>query len=257
MEYRFSENEQVLIIGSKGSQLLKLKGPMVTLGPGKGAISTSRLTGMESGSRISVGSREFILLRPDIRDISEHIERGAQIVVPKDSSFITYGLGLSDGMRVIEGGAGSGALTIALLNAVAPKGAVVTYDIREDHLENARRNISSTPFLGNWEGRIGDICNSGSGEEFDAAVIDIPNPEDAVPAIRDSLCPGSRFCAYVPTVNQMERATLELERSGFMSIEPLEIIHRPYSVKKDATRPVHEILAHTGYVVFARWPGSP
>jgi tRNA (adenine57-N1/adenine58-N1)-methyltransferase len=93
-------------------------------------------------------------------------------------------------------------------------------------------------------------------KDLDAAVLDIPEPDQAVEAISRSLKIGARFCAYIPTTNQLERVVIALKRSGYVNIEPLEIIRRPFSVKEGATRPATEILAHTGFLVFARWPGS-
>ena len=39
------------------------------------------------------------------------------------------------GARVLEAGAGSGALTCSLLQAVGPAGTVISYEIRDDHLD--------------------------------------------------------------------------------------------------------------------------
>jgi len=257
MDDLFREGDDVLLVEGERSFIVKLDGSLARMKGSRGGISTSRLIGMRSGDTVSIGSRSFLLLRPDMRDRFENIERGPQIIVPKDASHITAGLGLSNGSRVVEGGAGSGGLTLFLLNSVGPGGKVWTYDIREDHLEMAAENVRTAGLSERWEGKLGDIREGVEEDDLDAVVLDVPEPELAVERISGSLRSGGRFCSYIPTTNQMERVVLALRRSGYVNVEPLEIIVRPYSIKDGATRPVTEILSHTGFLVFARWIGSP
>lgn len=256
MDDIFKEGDQVLLIDGERSFLLVLDGSMARLKGARGGISTSRMIGMKIGDILSVGSKRFLLLRPDVRDHIEKIERGPQIIIPKDASEIITGLALTNGTRILEAGAGSGGLTLFLLNSISPQGRVYTYDIRADHLEITRSNINKAGLSERWVGKVGDI-NEGVEERYlDAVVLDLPEPDLAIPNIIRSLRIGARICAYIPTVNQMERVVLVLRETGFINIEPVEIIRRPYSVKEGATRPVTEILAHTGFLVFARWPTS-
>lgn len=256
MSDRFEEGDIVLLHSQGKGFLVRIDGELVKLKGRRGAVSTKRLVGLEPGSKLELGSGSFVLLRPDIRDIQENLDRGPQIIIPKDSSMIVLGLGLSSGMKVLEGGAGSGALTTILLNAVSPGGKVITYDIKEDHIEKAKRNVEKTPFLDSWEPKLGDVSDELLERDMDAVVIDVPSPEHAVEGLSKVLRPGGRLCSYVPTTNQMERAYKALTETGFTDLEAIEIIQRPYSVKEGAVRPVHEILAHTGFLVFARWMGS-
>ena len=250
------EGELVLLVEGERSFLIKLDGSLAKLKGARGGISTSRIIGMKVGEHLSLGQKDFLLLRPDIRDHIEKMDRGPQIITAKDASTILTGLGLKSGDRVLEGGAGSGGLTMFLLNAVSPEGIVYTYDIRSEHLDVARSNIVRTGLSEGWVERIGDVTKGVEEKDLDAAVLDIPEPDLAVGAISGSLKTGARFCSYIPTTNQLERVVMALKRSGYINIESMEIIRRPFSVKKGATRPATEILAHTGFLVFARWPGS-
>jgi tRNA (adenine57-N1/adenine58-N1)-methyltransferase len=252
----FREGETALLVDGERTFLVKLDGSIARLKGARGGLSTSRIIGMKVGESLDVGSRSFLLLRPDIRDHIETIVRGPQILIRKDASEIITGLGLCSGSRVLEAGAGSGGLTLFLLNAVSPDGKVFTYDIRKEHIDLTRSNVGSTALTDVWDGRIGDIEKGVDHKDLDAVVLDLPRPESVIPVISGSLRPGGRFCAYIPTVNQMERVVLALKEQGYINIEPLEIIRRPFSVKEGATRPVTEILSHTGFLVFARWPGS-
>ncbi|MGA1866615.1 MAG: tRNA (adenine-N1)-methyltransferase [Thermoplasmatota archaeon] len=257
MVHLFKKGEMALLLGAERSFMVRIDGSMARLKGARGGVLTSRLIDMKAGERIAIGDLEFLLLRPDIRDHIENIERGPQIIIPKDASEIVWGLALSNGSRVLEGGAGSGGLTLFLLNSVSPGGTVYSYDTREEHLKMTASNVEKAGLLGQWEGRIGDVTEHVDQHDLDAAVLDIPEPEHALTVLAGSLKVGGRFCAYVPTTNQLERVTISLIAKGFGSVEPFELIRRPYSVKEGATRPVTEMLSHTGFLVFARWMGSP
>jgi tRNA (adenine57-N1/adenine58-N1)-methyltransferase len=204
------------------------------------------------GASVAVGSRELTLLRPDVIDHLSSIERGAQTILPKDSSWMVLHLGLRSGDTVVEAGAGSGGLTLALLNAVWPDGHVITYDIRQDHLDNARRNVERTDMAKCWEGRIADVREGVPQKDADALAMDIPDPENAVLAAASCLKPGGRICCYVPTMNQVERCVLTLRNGPFTSISAIELMERKLSVKEGAVRPDTEMLGHTGYIIIAR-----
>jgi tRNA (adenine57-N1/adenine58-N1)-methyltransferase len=220
-------------------------------------LDTSRIIGARPGIRIDVGGKKLLAIRPDAKDHAQNIRRGAQIIIPKDGAQIVFGLGIGPGSKVIEGGAGSGGLTLLLLNAVAPDGLVTTYDIRQDHLDLTSANVSQAGLSAQWVPRTGDVSEDVGERDQDAFVVDVPEPEKCLEEVKKALRPGGRFCAYVPTTNQMERVVLGLEEKGFRFIEPMEVLLRPYTVKEGATRPVNEMLSHTGFLIFARWLGSP
>jgi tRNA (adenine57-N1/adenine58-N1)-methyltransferase len=248
------DGDLVLLLDGAREHLIRAGDRMAALGGGAGALNAKRLIGMSYGELIGLGSRELIVLRPDIRDVLGNLERGPQIIIPKDIGSIVTELGLTSGMTVVEGGAGSGSLTLALLNAVGPSGRVVTYELREDHLEKAKRNVSMSPYRDRWEGRLGDIAGCDI-KGADAFVVDVPDPQDAVAAASGSLRVGGRFCSYIPTVNQLEKISEKLMGSGFIRVRALEVLSRDYSLRKGALRPQTEMLGHTGFMVHARWVG--
>ena len=252
MSNPFKEGELVLLADGRSGSIVRLVGRSVKIGGGRGSIGTDSLIGRSSGDRIAIGSREFMLLRPDVMDHLSSIERGPQIILPKDSSRIAFFLGIRSGDTVVEAGAGSGGLTLALLNSVWPDGKVITYDIREDHLMFARSNVARTDMSLCWEGRIADVRSGIPDREVDAIAMDVPDPEKAVSAMEGSLKPGGRICCFVPTMNQVERCIMALREGHYSGIEAVELIERKLSVKEGAVRPDTDMLGHTGYIIIAR-----
>src|SRR5215468_4166956 len=150
-------------------QLTDPKGRMHTimLEPGKayhthrGALAHDDLIGLPDGSVVtSAGGTAYLALRPLLADYVLSMPRGAQVIYPKDAAQIVAMGDVFPGARVLEAGAGSGALTCSLLRAVGPSGEVVSYEIREDFAAVARKNVAN--FFGdvpsNWTLRIGNVA---------------------------------------------------------------------------------------------------
>ncbi|MDG6226077.1 MAG: tRNA (adenine-N1)-methyltransferase [Candidatus Thermoplasmatota archaeon] len=242
----------VILHDGKRPVLVRFKGGSGKIEGGGGSISAATLEGKGPGDRIRIGSREFTLVRPDILDHLVNLKRGAQIILPKDASYIVLHLGLRSGDTVIEAGAGSGGSTLVLLNTVAPGGMVLTYDIRKEHLDLTAENVARSGLSSSWEGRLGDIKEARPQVKADAFLLDIPDPENALTTAKEALKPGGRLCCYLPTFNQVERCHMAMERTGFIDIRAVELLERTLSVKEGATRPSTEMLGHTGYLVFGR-----
>jgi tRNA (adenine57-N1/adenine58-N1)-methyltransferase len=217
-----------------------------------GVIDGDRLCASSFGDRLEVGGRRFTILKPSVKDLLSMIERRAQIISPKDSFIIPLHLDVSAGSRVVEGGVGSGALTMVLLKAVAPDGRVTSYELREDHAEVARRNVGMSGLEGCWELRIGDVCREELPREVDAVVLDMPNPWDALPNAVKALRPGGHVCCYVPNANQLEQSVRAMRDSGLSEVYSFETIQREMVVHDGGVRPSFETLGHTGYLVFGR-----
>jgi len=252
MSRTFQRGETVLLSEGERSYLVRLVEKMGRIRGTRGAVSLEKIVGLKEGDTMSIGTKEFRLFRPDICDILEGIERGPQLITTKDSARLVQMLSLRSGSKVVEGGAGSGALTIMILNSVWSEGSVTTYELRNDHLNLARRNINLSGMNSIWEGKTGDIREGIPESDMDAFVVDIPDPEACVDTALNSLRIGGRFAGYVPTINQMERLSLALEETGFSGVRAEEILLRGYNLKKGAMRPSTEMVGHTGFLIYAR-----
>jgi tRNA (adenine57-N1/adenine58-N1)-methyltransferase len=95
-----------------------------------------------------------------------------------------------------------------------------------------------------------------TGEAFDRAILDLPEPWQALDAISAVLVPGGIFCGYLPTTGQVQQLVLTLERGGFVHLDTFEVLRRSWHVTGRSVRPDHRMVAHTGFVTVARRIGS-
>lgn len=251
-ETMIKEGSRILLVDQTGKKfLVKAAKKMIEVG-GLGVVDGTALCGSDHGDMVRIGGMDFTILQPSLKDMMSLLERRAQVIIPKDSFMIPLHLDLGCGSRVIEGGVGSGALTMVLLKAVGPTGKVYSYENRVDFADIARRNIALTENEGAWELKIEDICTAKLEQEVDGAIIDIPNPWDALPNIFSSLRLGGYAGCYVPNANQLESAVMEMRELGFADIVSFETLQREMVVHDGGVRPSFDMLGHTGYLSFGR-----
>lgn len=217
-----------------------------------GVLDGDRLCDSALGDRLDIGGQRFVILKPSLNDLLSMIERKAQIITAKDSFLIPLHLDIACGSRVVEGGVGSGALTLVLLKAVAPDGKVFSYELRADHAEVARRNIGMSGHGSCWELRMGDVCKEALPQDVDAVVLDMPNPWDALANAVKALRPGGHICCYVPNANQLEQLVKAMREARLSDVYSFETIQREMVVHEGGVRPSFETLGHTGYLAFGR-----
>ena len=248
----WGEGHLVYLLDDKGKKhWLKLERGMVKV-PSLGVIDAQRLIDAGDGAVISLAGKDFVLLSPGVTDLMEAVERGAQIITPKDAATILLELDLKNGDVVVEAGLGSGALTTALLHAVAPSGNVISVELREDFADKGKRNVAKSGAQRLWKLQIGDIRIAELPHKADAVVLDMPDPWDAVENVRRFLRPGGRLCVYVPNTNQLELVVKKMRAAGFVEVKALENIQRAMEVHEMGVRPSYDMLGHTGYLAFGR-----
>jgi len=147
-----------------------------------------------------------------------------------------------------------GALTIFLANAVGPTGKVISYEVRKDFYEIAKKNVELAGFSERVILKNKSIYDGIDEESADHIVLDLPQPENVLPHAVDVLKPGGYFVAYTPCMNQVHRFFRALEEYGehFMKPRVVEVLVREQEVKRDCMRPKTTMLAHTGYITFLR-----
>ena len=222
----------------------------------KGGVSHDELIGGPEGVVVtSVGGTAYLALRPLLNEFTVTMPRQAAVIYPKDAAQILMACDVFPGARVVEAGAGSGALTCSLLRAVGPTGRVRSYERRDEFAAQARRNVES--FFGvapaTWDLTVGDLVESLDDEEIDRVVLDMLAPWECVDALAERLVPGGVLLAYVATTTQLARTVETLRvHGGFTEPEASETLLRAWHAEGLAVRPRHDMVGHTGFLVSAR-----
>jgi len=221
----------------------------------RGALSHDDLIGAPEGSVVTATSgTAYVALRPLLADFTLAMKRGAAIVYPKDAAQILAYADIFPGARVLEAGAGSGALSCWLLRAIGPDGELVSFEARADFAEIARANVqkyfgevppwwrlvtgelSATVALDpsavtypayslrqNTTADAGADADGGSAAEdgpaesegaFDRVILDMLDPWNNVAGAARALIPGGLICCYVATTTQLSRIVEELRGHG-------------------------------------------
>ena len=197
-------------------------------------------------------------MRPLLNEFTVTMPRGAAVVYPKDAAQILMGADIFPGARVIEAGAGSGALTL--------RPAAGGRRHRPADLVRAARGLrrDRPP----QRGRTSSARRTRPGICGSATWCEQPSTERARRPGRSSTCwlpgsastpwprcwcPGGVLCCYVATTTQLGRTVETLRaHSGFTEPEATESLVRAWHVEGLAVRPRHDMVGHTGFLITAR-----
>jgi tRNA (adenine57-N1/adenine58-N1)-methyltransferase catalytic subunit len=221
----------------------------------RGMVDHDALIGLADGSVVtSSGGTAYLALRPLLADYVLGMPRGAQVIYPKDAAQIVAMGDVFPGARVLEAGAGSGALSCWLLRAVGPAGQLHSYEQRADFAEIARRNVEA--FLGeapaNWSLTVDDVAACAE-NDFDRIILDMLTPWEHLDLVERSLVPGGVFVGYVATTPQLSELVEALrERGCFTEPRAWETLVRDWHADGLAVRPDHRMIAHTAFLVTSR-----
>ncbi|MGA9374721.1 MAG: tRNA (adenine-N1)-methyltransferase [Mycobacterium sp.] len=263
----FVDGDRVQLTDAKGRHYTMVLTPGAEFHTHRGAVRHDDLIGRPEGSVVkSTNGDPFLVLRPLLIDYVLSMPRGAQVIYPKDAAQIVHEGDIFPGARVLEAGAGSGALTCSLLRAVGPTGQVISYEVRDDHAVHAIRNVET--FFGerpaSWDLRIADLADYPGGgapgasgatgnTEVDRVVLDMLAPWDVLDIVSRALVAGGVLIIYVATVTQLSK-TVEALREQQCWTEPRawETMQRGWNVVGLAVRPQHNMRGHTAFLISAR-----
>jgi tRNA (adenine57-N1/adenine58-N1)-methyltransferase len=250
---KLAEGDLVLLLDSKHRQYL------VTLQPGKefhshaGYISHDEIIGTGEGVTLrSTRGASYTVLRPTLSEFILKMPRGAQVIYPKDIGPILMMADIAPGLRVLESGVGSGALSMGMLRCGVD---IIGYELREEFADRARQNVEK--FLGaealsRYRIELRD-CYEGIDEtDLDRVILDLPEPWQVVPHAAQALHAGGLILAYSPSIVQVMQFREALDKHGFILAESMEVLNRGWHVEGVAVRPDHRMVAHTGFLTTAR-----
>ena len=249
---KVKKNDTVVLVDSNFRKFILDTNGKTDKYKGVGVVDPSIFVGKEYGKQLEIGNKQFWILSPSLQDKLQGLKRQAQIILPRDAAHIIMNCSIESGHTVLEAGIGSGSLTIALANAVAPNGRVISYDKREDFIDHALKNLKTAKFDKHIVTKIKDVTKEIDEKELDAVILDIPNPWNAVSHAWKALKPGGYLCTYSPLISQLEKTVKEIEKHNFIEVKTLENIQREMVVSDRGTRPSFDMLGHTGYITFAR-----
>jgi tRNA (adenine57-N1/adenine58-N1)-methyltransferase len=248
------ENELVLLIGQDHKQFVIKLEPGGQLQTHRGFLNHDDLLGQPLGREVlSHLGYPFVVLQPSTSDLINQLKRTTQIMYPKDIGYTLLKLSIVPGDRIIEAGTGSGGLSVALARAVGPSGKVYSYELRHDILNLARKNLEALGLADRVSFTLRDIVEGFDQTGADALFLDVRRPWAYLAQVSAALKDSGFFGAILPTANQVADLVRGLEeQQTFGHIEVEEVLVRPYKAVPDRLRPMDRMVAHTGYLVFAR-----
>ena len=219
----------------------------------RGVLNHDDLVGKSWGSQVfsHLGS-SFYLMPPALGNVLQESRRNTQIMYPKDIGYILVTLGVGPGSQVVEAGTGSGVFTTALAWAVGPQGHVTSYEMREEMQNLARKNLEKLGLQDRVTLKLKDISQGLDESNVEILFLDLPNPYDLLEQVYAAMMPGGFFGCILPTTSQVSRMISALYRCNFAFIDVCEIMLRFYKANPNRLRPTDRMVAHTGYLVFAR-----
>jgi len=244
MPENIKKNSLILLLGKKKSYLVS----PIKFSCEFGFIDLRKLIGKNYGTKIKIGKEEFTVVKPNIVDFLKKAKRGPQIIMPKDSSLILSVTGCSPNWKVVDAGTGSGFLSMFLANLGC---RVYSYEKRKEFYEIAKRNAKNFG-LKNLFIKNADITKEIKEKDVDLVTLDMQNPEKAVKNAFKALKSGGWLSVYSMHIEEVKKVYEELKKHDFIDIKILENIQREWQSLGKLTRPKTYMLAHTGWLTFAR-----
>jgi len=219
----------------------------------RGILLHDDLIGQTWGTQVfSHMGAPFYLLQPSLADLLRNITRTTQIMYPKDIGFILVSMGVGPGQKVMEAGTGSGSMTTALAYAVGAEGQVISYETKPDVQNLAHKNLTRYGLASRVDFKLRDIEEGFDETDADSFFLDVPTPWNYTAQVRNALKPGGFLCCLIPTFNQVEKTLYALRKDKYAFVEVCEILLRYFKPEPSRMRPMDRMVAHTGFLVFAR-----
>lgn len=243
----------IILVTPKGKRMLRRLTEGEDIHGNDGVLLAADIAAAEFGQVVFTQQGcPFRLMRPSIYDLVRGVKRQTQVLYPKDIGYICMRLGVGNGTKVIEAGSGSGSLTMALSWFSGATGHVYTYEAREEFYKLSGRNLEWAGLGGNVTRHHRDIAEGFGRNDADALFLDVRTPWEYLDNALAATKPGARFAFFLPTVNQVSELLRAMETRPFADVEVEEVFIRRWKPLADRLRPDDRMIAHTGFLIFAR-----
>jgi tRNA (adenine57-N1/adenine58-N1)-methyltransferase catalytic subunit len=218
-----------------------------------GIIDVGSTIDLQFGSYVITNKdKKVFLLPPSIYDFVMKSQRTTQIVYPKDYGYIAARTGLKNGFKVLEIGTGSAALSTFMASIVMPEGHVYTFDVNDDFMSIARKNLEKSGMSAFVSLSHYDPEEISQITDIDLVIIDLGDPWSYLDVVHPCMKSGSFVACICPTMNQLEKLATQFFISGFIDSECVETFLRKIEAREGKTRPSMRMIGHTTYLGFAR-----
>jgi len=245
--------ELFILVSPKGKRSLRRLLEGQDIHGTDGVIPAHALAEVDFGVEVkTLQGKPYRILKPTLYDLVRGVKRQTQIIYPKDIGYICMRLGVGNGAKVIEAGSGSGSLTVALSWFSGERGHVYTYEARQEFYDLCRRNLEWAGVGHNVTQHLRDIKDGFEQSNADALFLDVRTPWEYLSQVAAAVKPGAALAFLVPTVDQVSLLLKGMENGPFDEQEVEEILVRGWKPVADRLRPNDRMIAHTGFLVFAR-----
>jgi tRNA (adenine57-N1/adenine58-N1)-methyltransferase len=250
-QHLLCDGDRVVLIDAKDRRYLVTLRTATSFHTHAGIVRHDDVIGRPEGSSVAASTgRRFVVIRPTLSEVILKMPRGAQVIYPKDLGSILMEADVGPGMRVLEAGVGSGALSMALLRAGA---RVLGYELREDFAARAARNVADLLGEGaDYRVEIRDVYDGIDARGLDRILLDVPEPWRVLGHAAEAMRPGGILSVYLPTINQTTELRYAIARSSFGLPRTLEVLQRTWHIEPRSVRPDHRMVGHTGFLTTAR-----
>jgi len=248
-----SPGELIQLVSPQGKKYLLTVEAGKELHTHHGKIDISEVLEKDFGDEIKTHlGKIYHILKPTLYDLIKNIERKTQIIYPKDIGYILVRLGVGPGSKVVEAGCGSGSLTMSFAYMVGETGKVYSFDRREEFVSLCRKNLTKVGLESRVVLEVRDISEGFGLKGMDCGFLDVREPWLYVEQFSETVKNGCVVGFLLPTTNQVTTLLEALEKGPFIDIEVVEIMLRRYKPVYERFRPEDRMVAHTGFLIFAR-----
>jgi tRNA (adenine57-N1/adenine58-N1)-methyltransferase catalytic subunit len=192
--------------------------------------------------------KNFSLINPTFPDLWESLQRGPQVMLPKDIGLVIAKTGINHSSKIVDAGGGSGSLCLSLANICKE---ITVYEINPEHYDIINKNIKLFN-LKNLHLKQDNIYKGIKEKELDLINLDLPEPWQVIPHAEKSLKSGAHLVVYLPNLTQVKMFIDSTRRTKIKVIETLELLERKWKIEDKIMRPEFQMLGHTGFLTFCR-----